>query len=186
MNEAGIINQSTNRIFDLSWVDRKFIAYAIEYNFHISTNDNDIIDFLDQQFDLGQNKEPLSLINSWISSELIQWDPNHQSIVEDWDICNEPVQSRGDIEEFEYLTEYESGGEISVTSFSENCRPHFKQRKALYSSSSSGILLSGGPVSVPTIVMSSLTRILLQYGHFIFSSIMAYNRIRLSRTSGHN
>jgi hypothetical protein len=60
--ESGTINQRTQKFFNLSRVDKKFIAGALAHNYEVTTTDNDLIDFLQQEFSKS-NIAPLSLIN---------------------------------------------------------------------------------------------------------------------------
>jgi hypothetical protein len=107
--ESGTINQRTQKFFNLSRVDKKFIAGALAHNYEVTTTDNDLIDFLQQEFSKS-NIAPLSLINRWLRNRLIEWNEQRQSFIEDWDKCNEAPQPFSDIEEFENLTGYEYVG----------------------------------------------------------------------------
>ena len=68
-----------------------------------------MIDFLQQEFSKA-NVAPLNLINRWLKNQLIEWNEQRQSIIEDWDKCNEAQQPLSIIEEFENLTGYEYVG----------------------------------------------------------------------------
>jgi len=107
--ESGTINQHTQKFFNLSRVDKKFIACALAHNYEVTTTDNDLIDFLQQEFSKS-NIAPLNLINSWLKNQLIEWNEQRQSIIEDWNKCNEARQPFSDVEEFEKLTGYEYVG----------------------------------------------------------------------------
>lgn len=107
--ESGTINQRTQKFFNLSRVDKKFIACALAHNYEVTTTDNDLIDFLQQEFS-KTNVAPLSLINCWLRNQLIEWNEQRQAIVKDWDKCNEARQPLSDIVEFENLTGYEYVG----------------------------------------------------------------------------
>ena len=101
--EAQIINQRTQRSFGLSYIDQKIAAYSVAYELEISSTDNDLIDFLKQEFD-KTNKSPLAILNEWINNGLIKWNCNLQRIIEDWDNSGEPVQPKIDKIEFEKIT----------------------------------------------------------------------------------
>jgi len=101
--DAFIINIKTDRTFELSLVDKKIASYCITYNLELSSTDNDLIDFLDQEFD-KKNKFPLGIVNDWIQQKLIVWNDEHQRIIEDWQSHDEPNQPIEDIREFERLT----------------------------------------------------------------------------------
>lgn len=101
--ESYTINKRKNRIFDLSYTDQKIVAYALASKSTISTNDENMQDFTEQEFD-EKCISSLALVNEWIRNGLITWGDQFQTIIEDWDKNNEPVQPKGDIEEFESLT----------------------------------------------------------------------------------
>jgi len=107
--ESGIINHRTQKFFNLSRVDKKFIACALAHNYEVTTSDNDLIHFLQQEFSTT-NITPLGLINRWLKNQLIEWNEQRQSIIEDWDKCNEARQPLSDIQEFENLTGYKYVG----------------------------------------------------------------------------
>lgn len=107
--ESGTINQRTQKFFNLSKVDKKFIACALAHNYEVTTTDNDLIDFLQQEFSKS-NIAPLGLINSWLKNRLIEWSEQRQVIIEDWNRCNEARQPLSDIQEFENLTGYKYVG----------------------------------------------------------------------------
>ena len=101
--DAGIINNKAERTFSLSFIDQKIAAYTIAYNLEISSTDNDLIDFLEQEFE-KINKSPLAILNEWIKIGLVTWNNELQRIIEDWDRNGEPVQPSIDKKEFEKLT----------------------------------------------------------------------------------
>lgn len=106
---TGIINQRTSRWFSLSRVDQRIIACALANSFYITTTDNDLIDFLSQEFSSPNSKtvvSPLELINGWLRVGLLKWNDHHQSILRDWSVCNEAPQLRSDIQDFQSLTGY--------------------------------------------------------------------------------
>jgi len=69
----------------------------------ISSTDNSLIDFLEQEFD-KKNRPPLAILNDWIKRALIRWNEDIQRIIEDWDKNGEPVQPAKDKKEFLKLT----------------------------------------------------------------------------------
>jgi len=101
--ETGIINKKTQRSFGLSYVDRRIATYSIAYDLEISSTDDDLADFLQQEFD-KINKSPLAVLNEWIRKGLIKWNSDLQRIIEDWDKSGEPVQPNKDKIEFEKLS----------------------------------------------------------------------------------
>ncbi len=105
-----VINDRTKRPFDLSGVDSKLIAYACKFNYTVSTNDQGIIDFLEQQFELKNSISTLGLLNKWISANLIKWNDTYQNILFDWDKNNEAIQTQEDKQQFERITGFKYVG----------------------------------------------------------------------------
>ncbi len=103
--DAFAINKKTGRIFDLSKRDKKIAAYAITYKLKISSDDKDLITFLEQEFDI-KNKTPLAIVNDWIKKGLITWNDDLQNIMEDWKLNNEPPQPDSEKKKFRKLTGY--------------------------------------------------------------------------------
>lgn len=101
--ETGIINSKTGRFFDLSRKDQKIVANVLAFDSKLSTNDFDMRDFVNLQFN-GRSLSSLALLNEWLENNLIAFDSKLQQTIEDWAINNEPVQPRDDIEKFERLT----------------------------------------------------------------------------------
>jgi hypothetical protein len=101
--DAGGISAKTGRAFGLSFVDKKIAAYVTAYGLEISSTDNSLIDFLEQEFG-KRNRSPLAVLNGWIERGLIQWDEDLRRIVEDWDKNGEPVQPVKDKKDFLKLT----------------------------------------------------------------------------------
>ena len=101
--DAGGMSSKTGKAFGLSFVDKKIAAYVTAYGLEISSTDNSLIDFLEQEFD-KKNRSPLAILNDWIKRGLIQWNNNVQSIIEDWDKIGEPVQPVKDKKDFLKLT----------------------------------------------------------------------------------
>jgi hypothetical protein len=101
--EAGGMSSKTGKAFGLSFVDKKIAAYVTAYDLEISSTDNSLIDFLEQEFD-KKNKSPLAILNGWIRGGLITWNEEVRKIVEDWDKNGEPAQPVKDKKEFLKLT----------------------------------------------------------------------------------
>jgi len=101
----GTINRLTGRYFDLSYVDKSVAAYAINYNLSISTSDNDLMNFLKQEFDIG-NRCPLEIINTWLKGEILIWNDGLHKLIKEWVIDEEPEQPRKAKKEFERITGY--------------------------------------------------------------------------------
>lgn len=101
--DAGGISTKTGKAFGLSFVDKKIAAYVTAYDSEISSTDNSLINFLEQEFG-KKNQSPLVILNDWIRSGLIKWNEDIQRIIEDWDKNGEPVQPSKDKKEFLKLT----------------------------------------------------------------------------------
>jgi predicted nucleic acid-binding protein len=106
--ESGIINKRTRRLFNLSFVDKTIAAYAIRHKFKLSSTDQDLVDFVNQEYNC-QTITPLEIINDWLKAKLITWDNDKQVIFEDWRQCNERKQTKPAIKEFELLSAYKFG-----------------------------------------------------------------------------
>lgn len=101
--DACIINKKTARTFGLSSMDKRIAAYTIANKLQISSDDKDLIVFLEQEFDI-KNIGPLAIVNDWIKKGLIALDDNLQNIIEDWKMNDEPPQPNLEKENFEKLT----------------------------------------------------------------------------------
>lgn len=101
--DAGKASSKTGKSFGLSFVDKSFAAYVTAYELDISSTDNSLIDFLEQEFG-KENRSPLALLNNWIKQGLIQWSEDMQRIIEDWDKNGEPIQPAKDKKNFFKLT----------------------------------------------------------------------------------
>jgi hypothetical protein len=66
------------------------ITYVTAYELEISSTDNSLIDFIEQEFD-KKNRSPLAILNDWIKKGLTQWTDDIQRIIKDWDKNDEPV-----------------------------------------------------------------------------------------------
>ena len=106
---AGKINKRTGHFFNLSSVDQKIAACSIAHNFTLTTVDDDLADFIRQEFS-GSSISPLEIINDWLEKGLVKWDENFQAIIEDWDKCNEHPQPKKEIKGFEKITGFKYSG----------------------------------------------------------------------------
>jgi len=104
--ETGKINKRTGKYFDLSNVDQKIAACILSHDFGITTGDNNLIDFIIQEFSFTRENivSPLGLINKWIKQKLINWNTNYSTILEEWNSCGEKQQPTPEIKTFENLT----------------------------------------------------------------------------------
>ena len=100
------INAKTGRPFDLSYVDRMFLACALANGYKISTGDDNLALFALQEFknEFHGNISPLGIINRWMREGLIKWNEELHSYVTDWKINNEHPQPKKQIREFKKLT----------------------------------------------------------------------------------
>jgi hypothetical protein len=105
---SGVTNRKTDCYFDLSKVDRRIVACALANNFRITTADNDLIEYYLQQFSNNPDEiiSPLGMINIWLKKGLISWDEKLQTIMEDWNKCDEAPQPKPEIQIFKKLTGY--------------------------------------------------------------------------------
>ena len=106
---SGKLNESTARLFDLSFQDRRVAAAAISLKYDVSTTDTNLINFLKQEFEI-KNKFPLEIVNEWLTNKLIYCDEKFQSIIDDWNVCSEPPQPASAIRKFEQLSGYKYTG----------------------------------------------------------------------------
>ncbi len=107
--ETGKINERTKRFFILSYVDQKIAACSIAHGFKLTTVDDDLNDFVTQEF-AGKTISPLEIVNDWIKKGLIEWDDDLQDIFEDWNRFNEHPQPGKEIKRFEKLSGYKYCG----------------------------------------------------------------------------
>lgn len=106
---AGIINNRTGHYFNLSRVDQIIAACSITHNYKLSTVDDDLADFIAQEFS-GKTISPLGIVNDWIEKGHIKWNDELQMILEDWERCNESPQSKKEIKRFERISGYKYAG----------------------------------------------------------------------------
>ncbi len=102
---TGKINNRTGYYFNLSHTDQVIAACSIAHNIKLATVDDDLADFLKQEFS-GQTISPLGIINNWLEKKLIRWNDEMQKIIEDWERANESPQPRKEIKRFEKITGY--------------------------------------------------------------------------------
>jgi hypothetical protein len=106
---TGKINKRTKRFFSLSYIDQQIAACSIAHGFKLTTVDDDLADFIRQEFS-GKTISPLGIVDDWIKKGLIKWDDDLQSILEDWDKCNEHPQPKKEVKRFEKITGFKYTG----------------------------------------------------------------------------
>jgi len=107
---SSAINKKTNRFFSLSHVDQLIAATVIgNDDVTISTGDQGLIDFLDQEFD-EQNVYSLELVVEWLEMQLINWSDSIKFVLDDWDDKNEKPQPRSAAQALELSTGYRYTG----------------------------------------------------------------------------
>lgn len=97
--------------YGLSPVDQEVILaatclpelYPDQGEVKICSTDRNLVEFAEREFEIP-NIEPLSLLNTWIESELIVWDENKRNILFNWISDNEPTPSHAAIQKFKSLT----------------------------------------------------------------------------------
>lgn len=106
LTENNTTNNKTGRLFDLSPVDKKFIACAFSFGFKISTGDGDIKDIANQEFSKAfkGNISPLGMINMWTRKGLIDWNDELHEYVADWKRTGEALQPKHQKREYKKLT----------------------------------------------------------------------------------
>ena len=94
--ESNITNKKTGKLFDLSYVDRKFASCAFSFGLRISTGDGDIKDLANQEFPkiFKGSISPLGMVNMWIRKGLIDWSDELHEYVADWKRNEEDSQPR--------------------------------------------------------------------------------------------
>ncbi len=111
LNNAGIINNRTDRYFGLSYIDQRIAAYAVAHKFILNSVDDDLCDFIVQEFET-KTITPLGIINDWLEKGLILWEDSFQEIIKDWERCNEHPQSKTDVKRFIELSGYKYIGPV--------------------------------------------------------------------------
>lgn len=99
------INKKTDRLFNLSYVDKNVAACCITYDFIAATEDKNLKTFLEQEFD-AKTASVLKIINDWIEEGLLTWDDNKQLLMAEWVKDNEAPQPKSEISRFTKLTQY--------------------------------------------------------------------------------
>lgn len=101
------INEKTERPFDLSFVDKVFLSYALANGYRVTTGDENLVNFTLQEFKgkFKGNISPLGMINWWIENRLIEWNDQVHNYLADWRINNEHPQPRRQINKFKKLTD---------------------------------------------------------------------------------
>ncbi len=107
--DIGTKNKKTGHYFNLSHVDQMIAACTIAHNFKLTTVDDDLADFVEQEFS-GATISPLGIINDWMEKKLIKWNDKFQEVIEDWDKCNEHPQPKKEVKRFEKLSRYKYAG----------------------------------------------------------------------------
>jgi hypothetical protein len=81
---------------------------AILTKFGLIFGDKDLIEYYLQQFSNNPDEiiSPLGMIHIWLKKGLISWDEKLQTILEDWNKCDEAPQPRTEIKKFQNLTGY--------------------------------------------------------------------------------
>ena len=97
------INEKTQKVFDLSRVDKHIIACAAAQNLSITTGETDIVDFAIQEFNI-KSYSALGVLNIWLKKGLVACDENLLAIIDDWEQSREAGQPTADIEKFQKLT----------------------------------------------------------------------------------
>lgn len=100
------INEKTGHPFDLSFVDKIFLSYALANGYRMTTGDQNLVDFALKEFkeEFKGNISPLGMLNSWIEKRLITWSDEVHSYLADWKINNEDPQPDRQIRKFKKLT----------------------------------------------------------------------------------
>jgi len=97
------LNTNTDKVFDLSRVDRHIIACAAAHGHSITTGEKDIIDFAKQEFEI-ESISALGVLNKWIKNGLVECNDYLLAIIDDWEKSNEAGQPKDDIVSFQRLT----------------------------------------------------------------------------------
>ncbi len=104
--EAPTVDTRTGKVYNLSPVDQKMLACALANDLHTCTEDGPAISFCKQEFPsvYKGNLCALEIINTWLQSGMLQWDPTKQSLLQEWRVTNEPHQPLQAIARFRSLT----------------------------------------------------------------------------------
>lgn len=112
LNESGVVDKKTARLFDLSRVDMKIMSCALALRYFVSSGDGGMIRFIEQQFpdEFKGNISPLGLINKWLEDKLISWDDEKQKLMAEWNDNEEHAQPKNEIAKFRRLTKRQYPG----------------------------------------------------------------------------
>lgn len=102
----GTVNNETNELFDISYVDSKIIACSLAYGYTISTGEKDIVNFAKQEFpdEFKGTISALGIINMWLRDQLFKWDETKQKYLSKWKEKGEHKQPKSAIKQFQKLT----------------------------------------------------------------------------------
>lgn len=83
------------RLFDLSRVDMKILSHAFALKYSISSGDQGLMQFANQEFgeEFRGSITPLEIINYWLESGVITWDTQKQGYLAAWAGDREHPQS---------------------------------------------------------------------------------------------
>jgi hypothetical protein len=103
---AGTINEKTGKLFDLSRVDMKVISHCFALDCSITSGDNDLKEFIRQEFEDNDHGSlsPLEIIIQWLEKRLIKWDEEKQKILSEWNELREHPQPGKAKKRFQELT----------------------------------------------------------------------------------
>jgi hypothetical protein len=106
LNETGIKSNYSGKIFSLSRVDMKLLAYSLAHEFKLSTGDQGIKEFTWQEFseEFKGDVSALEIINLWLRKKLVVWNDELHEYVADWNRQNEHPQPKEHKKIFEKLT----------------------------------------------------------------------------------
>lgn len=65
----------------MSCVDQLIAACSVAHNLKLTTVDDDLKDFIEQEFS-GDTISPLGIINDWMEKGLIKWNDELQAVTE--------------------------------------------------------------------------------------------------------
>ena len=84
-------NHRTGRPYSLSPPDKEIAAFALSNSWDVSTGDKDLIDFLNQQFNI-RSYSSLEVLNIWLSKKAIVWNEELHTILNEWSALREKPQ----------------------------------------------------------------------------------------------
>lgn len=101
--ECGTLNKKNGKLFNLSRTDQKIVSIASASKSVLATDDREIQDFVEQEFD-GLCISSLGLLNQWLKEGVLEWSKKFCTIIEEWDRYDEAVQPLKDRRDFKELT----------------------------------------------------------------------------------